>query len=165
MVSKTLTAHRQMDALALKILNLFPAPNVNNGATYSNYNLVRHVMDNTVQWDGRLDWNITGKDQAFVRVSYSNERGNNPSPLGPILDGGFYADTGSFVNKGENYAFSETHSFTPTLVNEFRLGFNAGHFEYLQENANTDVSPSLGLGGVPFGTEARRSAVLLHRRH
>ena len=141
----------QLNALALKILNLFPAPNQNNGKTYNNYNLVRHVLDNTAQWDGRLDWNITGKDQAFVRVSYSNERGNNPSPLGPILDGGFYADTGSSVNKGENYAFSETHAFTPTLVNEFRLGFNAGHFEYLQENADTDVSSSIGLGGVPFG--------------
>ena len=143
----------QMDELAQKLLNLFPAPNANDGKTYDNFTTIRHVLDNTVQWDGRLDWNISSKDQAFVRVSYSNERGENPSPLGPILDGGFYADTGSLINKGENFAFSETHSFTPTLVNEFRLGFNAGHYAYLQENANTNISATLGLGGVPYGPQ------------
>ncbi len=143
----------QMDALALKLLNLFPAPNANNGKTYSNFTTIRKVIDNTVQWDGRLDWNISSRDQAFVRVSYANERGSNPSPLGPVLDGGFYADTGSVINKGENFAFSETHAFTQTLVNEFRLGFNAGHYAYYQENANTNLSASLGLGGVPYGPE------------
>lgn len=141
----------QINAIAQKILNLYPLPNTNGGKTYSNYTVNRNSSDNTAQWDGRLDWNISSHDQAFFRMSYENEPAFHPSPLGQTLDGGGYADTGTNVNLGENYALSKTHVFTPTMINEFRFGYNYGHFSFLQPNANADVSQQLGIGGVPFG--------------
>jgi hypothetical protein len=141
----------QINAIAQKILNLYPLPNTNSGKTYNNYTVNRNSVDNTAQWDGRLDWNISQKDQAFFRMSYENEPAFHPSPLGQTLDGGGYADTGTNVNLGENYALSETHVFAPTLINEFRFGYNYGHFSYLQPNSDVDVSSQLGIGGVPFG--------------
>ena len=76
--------------MALRLLNMYPMPNANGGATYNNYVTNRNNIDNTVQWDGRIDWNATQHDQAFFRMSYYNERGDYAPPLGPILDGGNY---------------------------------------------------------------------------
>lgn len=139
----------QMDSVAQAILNLYPAPNANNGKTYNNYtiNIVTH--QNTVQWDQRLDWNLSQKDQSFFRYSYLNAPATNTLPLGPILDGSGFG-SGIVSSLAEGAAFSETHIFSPRLANEFRFGYNWGVFSFLQPNSNTDISSQLGLGGVPF---------------
>ncbi len=140
----------QISPLAKKLLSLYPLPNVNGQLTYNNFNTLRNVTDNTFQWDARADWNISTKDQTFARYSYLNEPANHPAPLGSLLDGGSYGDTGTIKNLGENFAFSETHAFTNTLINEFRFGYNYGHFTDAQANANVDTAASLGLGGIPY---------------
>jgi len=141
-----------IDPIAKNLLNLFPLPNIGvTGQTYNNYTSQTDTLDNTFQWDVRVDWNASSKDQAFARFSYNHEPATHPAPLGPILDGGGFGDTGQIISLGENFAGSETHSFTPTLTNEFRFGYNYGHFGGLQENGNTDIAPTLGLGGIPFG--------------
>lgn len=141
----------QIDPVAKNILNLYPMPNANGGLTYNNYVVNRNSVDNTWQWDTRFDYNISSKDQTFVRFSYLNEPGNRPPPLGPVLDGGSYGDDGSIKNLGENFALSETHIFNPNLSNEFRFGYNYGHFAIFQSNYANDVAPTVGLGGIPFG--------------
>jgi hypothetical protein len=141
-----------LDAVALRLLSLFPMPNQGvAGQTYDNYTSQTNTLDNTFQWDTRVDYNISSKDQAFARYSYNHEPATHPAPLGPILDGGGFGDTGQVVQLGENFAGSETHIFTPTLTNEFRFGYNYGHFDGLHENANTpDFAKNLGLNGVPY---------------
>jgi len=138
----------QMSPIALKILNMYPSPNANNGATYNNYNVNLNTTNNTFQWDTRVDLNISSKDQAFGRFSYSNMHQFSPSPLGSTLDG-FYGD-GNNANLGQNFAGSETHIFNPNFINEFRFGYNYGNFTEKQFNPNTNVSDQLGLGGIPF---------------
>jgi hypothetical protein len=44
---------------------------------------------------------------------------------------------------------SETHTFSPTLVNELRFGVNWGADANLQYNYNVNESGSLGMNGVP----------------
>ena len=141
-----------LDPVALKLLSLFPQPNQGvAGQTYDNYTSQTNTLDNTFQWDVRSDWNISSKDQAFGRYSYNHEPSTHPAALGPILDGGGFGDTGQLVQLGENFAGSETHIFTPTLTNEFRFGYNYGHYAGLHENANNPTAASdLGLGGVPY---------------
>jgi len=141
-----------LDPVALKLLSLFPSPNVGvPGQTYSNYTSQTNTLDNTFQWDTRMDYNISSKDQAFGRYSYNHEPSTHPAALGPILDGGGFGDTGQLVSLGENFAGSETHIFTPSLTNEFRFGYNYGHYAGLHENANNPtLASSLGLGGVPY---------------
>lgn len=141
----------QLNATALKILNLYPLPNVNNGRFAGNYQTTTNDTDNTFQYDTRVDYNASSHDLAFARWSYTHEPGNRPGQLGPILDGGGFGDTGQIVNLGEQFAFSETHIFNETLTNEARFGYTYGHFAQLQQNINTDVSAQLGLGGIPFG--------------
>jgi hypothetical protein len=139
----------QINAVAQNILKLYPLPNTNGGKTVNNYVVNTPTHNNTIQWDQRLDWNISSRDQAYVRYSYVHQIAQNGLPLGNPLDGSGYG--GEYdVNLAQNFVGSETHIFSPTLTNEFRFSFNAGRFSFLQPNANTNLSPTLGLGGIPF---------------
>lgn len=148
----------EIDSVAQKLLNSYPAPNMSNAGNFQNANYLatRNSRDNTFQFDTRMDWNVSPKDQAFARFSLLNEPGHRPAPLGPLLDGGnflAFGDVGDIVNLGQNFALSETHLFTDTLTNEFRFGYTWGHFAFHQENSNnTGLAQSLGLGGIPGGT-------------
>jgi hypothetical protein len=139
----------QINAVAQNILNLYPSPNANNGKLYNNYIVNVGTSDNTVQWDQRLDWIISPRDQSYARYSYFHEIKTNGLPLGPVLDGSGYG--GHYdTSLAMNFMGSETHIFTPTLTNEFRFGYNWGVFNFQQPNAyNPTVNSSLGLGPQP----------------
>jgi len=139
----------QISAVARNLLSLYPLPNTNGGKTYNNYEENANAIDNTVQWDGKVDWNISSTNQAFARMSYGNDRGLIPAPLGPVLDGGGFGGD-NLASKVENIALSETHVFNPKLFNEFRLGENLIVIEHTQFNGNDDLSSRVGLGGIPF---------------
>jgi hypothetical protein len=104
-----------------------------------------------------MDWDISSKDQAFARFSYINQRGNNEAPLGPVLDGGggngSLNVSGQQINFANNLLLSETHIFSPRLVNEFRIGYVYGHFGILNPGYNMDSAAALGIGGVPSGPD------------
>jgi hypothetical protein len=142
----------QIDTVAQNILNLYPKPNSTSGLVTNNYTTNVNNTSNTWQWDQRLDWNISAKDQAYTRFSYLHVQGADSSPIGPVLDGVVWSGDENIDDLSENGMGSETHIFTPNLVNEFRFSYNWGAFLNLQENANKNVAPSLGLGGVPFGS-------------
>lgn len=141
-----------VNQVALNLLKLYPLPNTNGANLYNNYVVNTNAVANSWQWGTRLDWNLSAKDQMFVRFSYLNAPSNYPAPLGPILDGGSYGADGKIINQADNLAFSETHLFSPTLINEVRFGYNYGNFGFQQATFNTpDLAASLGLGGVPSG--------------
>ena len=139
----------QINSVAQNILNLYPTPNANGGKLYNNYLVNVGNSDDTVQWDQRLDWNISAKDQSYVRYSYLHEIKTNGLPLGPVLDGSGYGGLYD-TNLAMNFMGSETHIFTPSLTNEFRFGYNWGVFNFQQPNAyNPTLNSSLGLGPQP----------------
>ena len=139
----------QIDPVAQKIFNLYPTPNHNNGLLYNNFVAQPTNSDDTHQFDVRVDYNLSTKDQMFARYSWSNENRFNPPPFGPG-DGGGYQTA---LNYGQNGAFSETHEFSAALVNEFRAAYNWGHFDQFQANYNTNLGASTGLNLVPFQPE------------
>lgn len=144
----------QIDPIAKTLLNLFPLPNVSGGTTFNNYLENAALSNNNWMWDQRVDWNISAKDQSFIRYSYDNEHFFNAPPLGDLLLGisDYPAFQGALdTNLIQQFDLSETHIFSPSLVNSFRFGYSYGHFTYEWPNSNLDVSSQLGLGGVPFG--------------
>jgi hypothetical protein len=141
-----------LDAVALKVLNQYPKPNNQNSTLWDNYSGTFPIIDNTFQWDARVDYTISAKDLAYSRYSYGNEVGEGwggQSVLGPILDGGGQATN---KNYGANYMFSETHTFSPTLVNEARFGFNYLHTGFYPAGASdANLAANEGFGGIPAG--------------
>lgn len=168
----------QLDAAAQKILQSYPCPNyaaagqpnfgqpnggwqtgncnaetnLDSGPTSNNYQTTLKTASDPINWDGRLDWNVSPQDLATFRVDYQHIINTNPAPLGPILDGttGYGGHNQTYLS--ENYMLSETHTFSPSLINEFRFGFNYGTYANLQYNYSTNIATTLGLNGVPVNT-------------
>jgi hypothetical protein len=139
-----------VNQVAKNIMSLFPEPNANQSRLFNNYVNNKPFVQNSWQWGTRADWNISSKDQAFARFTYSNEIGHYSSTLGLPLDGGGAPTDGSLQVFNDGLSLSETHIFSPSLVNEFRFGFNYLKYLSLQANSNVNVAPTLGLGGIPY---------------
>jgi hypothetical protein len=167
----------QLDTVAQNLMQKYPCPNyspagtanfgVKNGgwstttgcnassdtdmgATSNNYQVDLNEDSDPINWDGKLDWNISSRDLATFRVDYQHIINHFVTPLGNPLDG-TGSNQGTFQSYvSANYMVSETHTFSPTLINEFRFVFNWGNDENLQFNATDNISATYGLNGVPF---------------
>lgn len=137
----------RLDPNAIKLLNLYPAPNA--GTLFNNF-AANPVLQNTVnQFDARVDQVFSDKDTAFARVSYSDNPEFIPGPFPGIADGGSFAD-GNQTAMAINSVVSETHLFSPDFVNEFRAGFNRIHTNRLQPNASQlNIPAQFGIQGIP----------------
>lgn len=141
-----------VDSVAKTVMNLFPLPNQGvTGQVVQNYTAPATASrNNTAQYDARVDYNFSPKDQAFGRFSYANNPSAYTPPLG-VLDGGGYGSDGNDTNYTKSGLFSETHFFSPNLSNAFRIGYNLLHASYLSAGAQQDLAAKYGLGGIPFG--------------
>ena len=160
------SATGEVDTVGQEILAAYPHPNIagwtsanyttpGSGLTHNNYEVNAASKDDTWQWDQRLDFNITAKDQTYARFSYTHDQVTNTPPLGRIIDGSNQGPNGfngsNDFNLARNFMISETHLFTPKLINEFRFGYNWGNYQFLQANASTPANDLIsGLNGVPF---------------
>ncbi len=136
-----------MDPLGAKLAALFPLPNA-NGLGY-NYLLNPVLSRDRNQGDVRVDQVFSTKDTAFYRFSESQQPAIIPAPLPGLADGsGFFS--GIEQNNGYSVAISETHIFSPTRVNELRLGYDRLHSSRFQFNFDQNVSGTIGFPGVPY---------------
>lgn len=145
--SGNLLPANRLDANAIALLQLFPAPI--NSDLHNNY-ASNPVYRNTVnQFDARLDFNFSDKDSIFGRGSYSKSPQFLPGPFTGIADGGSFS-AGNQTSLATNWVVSETHVFSPSLINEARVGFNSVSAARLQPNANTMGIPAqFGIQGIP----------------
>jgi hypothetical protein len=137
-----------IDALATRLSALFPQPNVNlSGNNFLSDPKKKETRNN---FDIRVDHTFSQKDNAFVRFSYEDQSSFIPSPFNNELDGGSFAD-GYEDNSYRSVAISEVHTFSPTLVNEFRLGYNRINSHRFNLFYDQNVAAELDFPGVPFG--------------
>ncbi len=144
----------RLDPNAIKLLNAYPAANTAgfNGGRTNNFAELLPTPDRTNQFDVRVDHNFSEKDQMFARAGYAGRTRFIPGDFsGPIDNSGF--GSGNFVDHSINAALSETHLFSPTMINEARLGYSR-----LTDNAQppianvTGIPQQFGIQGVPQGT-------------
>ena len=116
-----------IDPIALKVLNLFPLPNIAGTGTGGLTNNYRRQEDRTVDrqnYDYKMNWNRTPAQQIWGKFSYmnavvddlTNYLGPDPNATG---DGGFtkvYQATGG-----------STWTLSPTLLMDTTFGFSRQH--------------------------------------
>jgi hypothetical protein len=137
----------RLDPNAIKLLNLYPAPN--NPTLFNNFAANPILRNNVNQFDIRIDQNFSEKDSIFGRVSYSDNPQVIPGPFPGIADGGSFA-AGDQTATSSNSVISETHLFSPTLINEARAGFNRIATTRIQPNGDTlGIPAQFGIQGVP----------------
>jgi Carboxypeptidase regulatory-like domain/TonB dependent receptor len=105
----------RFDPISAKLLALYPQPNLTGKNNF--FSNQRESVDND-QFVGRVDHRFSDKDSLFGRYSTSNYTNILPATLPPP------ASSPSIVTpEAHSFAASETHVFTPTLVNEARVGY------------------------------------------
>ncbi len=145
--SGNLNVFPSINSVAKGIADLFPATNTDIGGNNYLAN-PKKVLDQN-NFDIRIDFKISDQDSIFGRFSYEDQPYDTPGPFASYLDGGGFA-AGNQDNSYRSVAISETHIFKPTLINEFRIGYNRINSHRIPPFASTDVSGKLGLTGVPF---------------
>jgi Carboxypeptidase regulatory-like domain len=111
----------RLDPNAVKLLALYPNPTPGR-TTFPNYYQFAAGTNNINQFDVRIDENISSKDILFGVYSYSNETIFSPPALPGYAEGQVYGDG---PEQGPRYGIvvGYTHVFTPSLTNEFHIGF------------------------------------------
>ena len=138
---------------AIKLLSAFPLQNTaaTNGGRTNNLSELLPQPDRTNQFDVRVDHNFSEKDQMFARAGYAGRTRFIPGDFtGPIDNSGF--GSGNFVDHSVNAALSETHLFSPTMINEARVGYSRLTDNSQPPVANvTGIPQQFGIQGVPQG--------------
>ena len=134
----------RLDQSAIKLLNLYPAPNTGLQSFASSPNLYEH--SNT--FDIRGDVNPTANDQVFVRFSYADDPQYIPGIFGGIADGGAFQQ-GVQNAKSEQAVAGYTHVFSPKTINELHGGY--AHLvtsRYGPEATNYGLPSQFGIQGI-----------------
>jgi len=139
----------RMDPAALKVIALIPLPDLNQN-TDDNYVGSGSSPFSNDEIDGRYDWNISDKDKVFVRTSWMRSYQNNPALFGTVAGGPSLGGLSAQTSATRNWqaALNFTHTFSSSLLTEFRVGLTAFHLLGLQSDLNLDTSTQVGIPGI-----------------
>ena len=141
----------RLSSQALAIMNYWPLPNTNSsGTTYANnYSASGAVAIAGNQWDTRWDYYLNEKNSIFGRYSYAQFTESAPGAFGLEAGGpnfGNYA--GSSYARNQSLAVGWTSTISPTLVNEFRLGYMRYYVFDVPNGFGTQPAAQAGIPGL-----------------
>ena len=138
----------RLDPNAVKLLGLYPNPTPGR-TSFPNYYQFAAGTNNINQYDVRIDENISTKDIIFGVFNRSNETVYAPPYLPGYAEGQNYGD-GDEEGPRYGIVLGYTHVFTPTLTNEFHIGFLHTIERLNGVYGNTPGIPAqFGIPGVP----------------
>ena len=134
-----------IDPVAQKALAFFPQPNIAGAAAgQNNYVLIADSKDSWNNGLLRIDQKLTERDQIAARFLRRFDASTNPT-AGSGLGGPF----GSVTNSHEVLlGVSETHVFTPHLLNSFVYGLTRTRSAEVADAAGTNYAQQLGIQGT-----------------
>jgi hypothetical protein len=106
------------DPISKSLLQFWPAPNIPNAPPNSN-NFIANVGSKTFDQTGlvKVDYNLSEKDHLTARWAEYSGRSVTPGRL-PLLGGN------ASLPVSHSDVLNYTHTFSPRLLNELRLGFS-----------------------------------------
>jgi len=121
-VSGNIIPAASLSPVATEIMDLFPQPTV-AGADLNNYFRNADLTDNTNRFSTRVDWQASGKDSVFTRYTWSVRDRNSPGLFPGIADGTQSSSQGAYHLTADHAVIGWTRPIAPSLVNEFRIGY------------------------------------------
>jgi hypothetical protein len=138
----------RIEPISRRYLEMHPLPNL--PGIGSNLAGVDQQLNNINQLFTRGDHSFSDKDKLFARVAFFKF----DFPTIPI---NYFSTIDSRIKAG-NAVLSHTHIFSPTLLNEAKIGFNRNWILRKNPRTNTDFDPeSVGLRGIRAGAGAGQS--------
>jgi len=139
------TGQACLDPAALNVVALFPQPNVST--TLGNLFRLNPVdQNNQDAFDVRVDHQISSKNEVFGIFSYGNVQNHNPDPFPGIAGGGSF--TGNINNKALLAGLSDVHVFSPSKVNEVKLGYARYVVDAIPFFQGQQLATQLGIPGI-----------------
>ena len=135
-------------AVAKKLEQYFPAPNVTNPGVQNNYSVNYPNNLYVTQTLERIDENIGQNVKIFFRYHWQN--------LTALAGSAFPANNTYGPTYQRNSTLGYTQIITPNLINDFRIGLNTvstDSLDYWAENGLTDAGTSLGIPGFIADTQ------------
>ena len=144
----------RLSPAALNLLSLLPGP-TNPNATDNNFTVSRPGIFNQDQFNTRVDFFATPKTVIFGKYSYFRSKfftdnvfgaaGGGPA-LGGIPNSG---DSGTHTN---SFMVDYQHTFSPSLLHDFRFAFSRLIIQELQLDAGTNAADDAGIPDINTGT-------------
>jgi hypothetical protein len=130
-----------LDPTGLALAALYPLPN--RSVLNQNYVSSPNGRTRDDQFDVRVDHTLSPSSQLTFRYSFGDESLFEPftGPGFPLVPG--YGD--NVPSRDQNAMIAETHAFTPSLLNEFRAGFDRVSEGVYQQDIATNVNAQVGL--------------------
>jgi len=125
---------------------------LNSNGTISNIFAPRLLSQNETRYTFRVDQIVSERNRIYGRFSVTPIVKIQGTPVSPTNNGALYS-------WGRQAMLADTHTFTPTLINDIRLNYTRGRFSntvdpqwdpYTGANLNTQLGlPSITKGGLP----------------
>jgi hypothetical protein len=131
----------RLNTAAVNYFNAFPLP-TNPNLVQLNYEAIQHQVSSYNDFDVRVDYAPTAKDQFFARYSYGQD-GFVKTSLFPSLPAGFA--TGQNQNHPRGAVAGYTRTISPTILNELRGAYTRPEFGYIPPFFGDPVSANLGI--------------------
>ncbi len=129
---------------------IWPAA-TNQSSISNNYNANTAEPDNNHQFDIKADYQFSNGDRFFGRESYQRRDLSAPSPGTPFIQ----INDVNAQTRDHNAALGYNHTFSPTMVNELRFGFNRFYTKDFGNDLGTNENTALG---IPNGNDAAFNA-------
>jgi hypothetical protein len=130
----------RLDPKSIQLLEFLPLPNQPGSSLSADYQVSKNSSIDRDQFNQRIDFIESSKSSWFGRYSWGTETTLSP---------GVYLNGGKALNDPWQAMLSNTRTFTPALVNEFRFGVSRFSNNGLGELAFTrDIAKELQIPGV-----------------
>ena len=137
----------RFDPITPKILAFWPKPNATPNNPYTNAQNYRDASLNRVDWtqfSGKADYRINDRNSMFVRYSQAeHDVSGNSIFLDPTV-----GPDRSDNQLNRNAVVSDTHTFSPTLINSLRVGISRQFFTFRAVNGGKNWPSRLGLPSI-----------------
>lgn len=145
----------RLDPVALNIQKFYPEPNrtpTNAFTNANNYGRLASEIISMRQYMVKGDHRFSDRNTMFGRYSFFNHKTDNGAGGATIYPDDVVAKRDDNL-KNWNVVLSDTHSFTPTLLNEARIGVTRGYFPFVVRSFGGNWPEKLGLpASVPRDT-------------
>jgi carboxypeptidase family protein len=139
-----------LDPMVQNLFNVLPLPNGQNST--SDISAIHHFASpdslNSYTWTGKIDHNITNKQQLHLRYIFNRSVDSNP----------FHTEFAPGIDAISSPAYSHgvmaglTSTFTNTVINEFRFGWNKNYAAF-NSNCGNVFDPITGVDPLGNGRD------------
>jgi hypothetical protein len=137
----------RFDPITPKVVELWPLPNrapSNAFAQTQNFQDAARSRIDWTQWNFKVDHRFGERNSIFVRYTSAQHQ---------LFGDSFFLDANAGGNRADdqtnrNAVVSDTHTFSPTLINNLRVGLMRQSFTFVAVNFQKDWPRRLGLPAI-----------------